>query len=99
MHTMRQLLSRKNHSQRMTDRDQGRDQNRGTSPSTPGPCLPPLDLAGERVFPIRNARGTSEIPWLMPTVQGEGTVSRCWSPREDPAADTDARSPMIASYE
>jgi len=66
---VRELLGRKSSTQKFPDYDQD------TQASKHDTFLPPLDLAGERVFPIRNAQGDSELSWLSSNVQTEGLVS------------------------
>jgi hypothetical protein len=61
---MRQLLSRKSH-QKMSD-----DENRSSRPNG----FSHSDLAGERVFPIRNQRENGELLTLFPSVENDGLV-------------------------
>jgi hypothetical protein len=66
---MRGLLGRKSSSQKFPDYDHD------TQASKHDTFLPPLDLAGERVFPIRNTQGDSDQSWLSSNAQAEGLVS------------------------
>jgi hypothetical protein len=66
MGKMRQLLSRKSHQKRSGDENRSSRPNGSSSQS---------DLAGERVFPIRNQRGNGELLTLFHSVKSDGPVS------------------------
>ncbi|CZR69011.1 related to phytochrome [Phialocephala subalpina] len=91
----RQPLSRKK-SGNMSDRDQEQE----TPTSQPGTFLPPLDLMGERVFTIRNVRGTPEVPWLesngqndLPLLRSNGSLRSSENGRQSPRVSEPLRNP------